>query len=213
MKTSQIKVILPAVSVAVMMHLLLFAAMTPKSNVRLSGIPVSPKTSYMMGGFMDADQVDLNVWSLRSPLVFSLPSEMGFSRELNAHDVQTKLTFSQEVITEHFLESDDSALQDEGGLESQELLLTSSSVSAPGLPSDVYVSAEKRASARRVYLTPALRERLAGGVVLPAELNQQVDTPWKARARITISEGGVVQHILLDKPLESASLNLSLIHI
>jgi hypothetical protein len=146
-----------------------------------------------------------------SPVLFSLPSEMGFSRELLQDDLRTRLTFNRANATENFLAVDLSPQQTGPQILPEKLMLTESIMPTPQ-PLEGTVLAEKRA-ARRVYVAPELKDRLVGGVVLPPELNKPLSTSWAVRAEISVSAQGQVRHVLLEEPLESSALNQEVIRL
>ncbi|MEE9368234.1 MAG: hypothetical protein V3V05_05145 [Pontiella sp.] len=198
---------------AVIMHLLLFAAFQPKIGRDLGGLLVPPNTSYIGPSVSDFSMSGNEVRTIQSPVIFSLPSNMGFSRELTDQDVRTRLTFSKQVETERFLDVDSAIQEADAQLQSQELMLTAGPPSAPGLPTDIYQPVENRTAARRVNLAPELKERLLGGVVLSVELNQQTSSSWEIRASVSVSEQGMVKHVFLDQPLESVALNQQVLQL
>jgi hypothetical protein len=136
---------------------------------------------------------------------------MGFSRELMNKDVSTRLTFSQQVEAEQFL--DVGLLPENSALNSQELMFTAGHPHSPALPSDIYAQPDHRAAARRVQLAPELKDRLIGGIVLPVELNQEVAKAWEIRAQVNVSATGLVKHVFLDQPLESSELNRRILQL
>jgi len=201
-----------AVCLAVMMHLLLFMLMRPASSP-VVGVRVPPATSYLP---QSAEQLPMSgnaVRTIKSPVVFSLPSSMGFSRELLQQDVSTRLTISQQVQPERFLEIESAGPGGDALVVPQELMLTAGGAAAPRLPVGNVEALEKRPSARRVHLAAELKERLVGGVVLPPELNQEVEAPWEVRASVSVSTQGSVKHVFLDQPLASAPLNQKVLQL
>lgn len=210
-----------AVCLAVMMHLLLFMAIRPANGDGLAGTPVTPETRYLANpsGPLPAPGSDIRtIWS---PVLFSLPSEMGFSRDLLQEELRTRLTFKQPPETESFLEIDPAlVLRSSGGAGSarpvlvpRELMLTGMGKAAPRLPSRAIRPLEHRLAPRRVYMVPELKERLVGGIILPPELNKKGDAAWEIRADISISRQGAVRHVFLEQPLEAAGLNQAIIHL
>ena len=223
-----------AVGLSVMMHLVLFMAIRPASGDGLEGTPVSPETHYLANpsGPLPAPGSDSRtIWS---PVLFSLPSEMGFSRDLLQEKLRTRLTFKQPPETESFLEVDPalvlrssgapngsrelSILRSEAGyalpaLVPRELMLTGKGNTAPRLPFRALRPLENRPAPRRVYMVPELKERLVGGIVLPPELNKEGDAAWEIRADISISRQGAVRHVFLEQPLEAEGLNQAIIHL
>lgn len=197
---------------AVLLHVALFVLIRPATSNGLSGTPVAPNTSYLARGdgrSVPMGGVDVRV--MASPVLFSLPSSMGFSRELLTQDVRTPLIFSQPVESEQFLEV--GLVRKNAELDARQLMLTTQVPRSPELPEDVFQTSEKRLAARRVTLAPELKERMVGGVVLPPELNQEVSKAWGVRAQISVSEQGKVRHVFLDEPLESAPMNMRILQL
>ena len=213
MKQGPSRAILLATLLAVMMHLLLFAAIRPKTDINLVGIPVTPKTSYLSSSSVEFAMSGKEVRTIRSPVLFSLPSNMGFSRELTQQDVHTRLTFSQDVKSERFLAVNYAEGQSGRLLEPKNLMVTASEPAGPDLPFEIYQFEEKRVAAPRVNLAPELKTRLDGGIILPPELNKETPSPWAIRATLSITEEGLVQHVFLDQPLEQVKLNQELLQL
>lgn len=202
-----------AVCLAVMMHLLLFLAVRPTAGANLSNIARPPATCYLAKPSGKLPETGSDVRTLWSPVLFALPSGMGFSRDLLGENLRTRLTFSRPVEPERFLGIDPAS----GGTDPQvvlrDLMVTEGPAVAPGLPRDTFQPLEKRPAARRVHVSPELKERMVGGVVLPPELNQDTAGSWEVRADVGISKQGVVQHVFLDHPLESAPLNRQVLQL
>lgn len=201
-----------AACLAVMLHLLLFLMVRPASPNGLVGAPVLPNTHYLAKapGALPVTGVDARVvWS---PLMFSKPSKMGFSRSFLQDDLQTRLTFDRKVESEYFLVVEP---RSSGGaqVDAQALMLTASENTAPQLPASEFLPEGKQPAARRVYVVPELKERLVGGIVLPPELNKEVESAWEVHADITVSGQGIVQHIFLEQPLESTELNSQILRL
>ena len=206
-----------AAGIAVVTHLLLFVGVRPTSAIAPDAPSPPPVTRYLFQTLeTQLPSSGSDVRTVRSPVIFSLPSGMGFSRELQEDDVRTSLSsHSKKKPSERFLEVDPSARNADERLDSQGLMLSAGKHVAPQLPSGVFQTLEKRSDTRRIMMVPELQERLVGGVVLPAELNVEVSTPWEVRASVSVSEAGMVQHVFLDRPLESVPLNqqvLQLLH-
>lgn len=203
--------IVAATFFAVLLHAALFVLVRPGTHVKLGGIPVVPNTAFLghTGGTLPRMGNDPRV--VNSPVLFSLPSAMGFSRELLKQDVQTRLSFSQQVEPEQFLDA--ALMQKKGVLASQDLMISPLVLQSPSIPADIFMKQEKGPSARRVTLAPELKDRLVGGVVLPQELNQPAEKSWEVRAEISVSEQGTVRHVFLNQPLESAPLNMRILQL
>lgn len=196
---------------AVLMHAALFVLVRPGSRQELGGIPVAPNTVFLgqSGGRVSKAGNDPRV--VNSPVLFALPSAMGFSRELQKQDVQTRLTFSQQLESEQFMDAP--LMQKSVGLDARKLMISATTARVPSIPADIYEKQEKGPSARRVMLAPELKGRIVGGVVLPQALNQPIDKPWEVRAEISVSEEGAVAHVFLNQPLESAALNMQILQL
>ena len=91
-----------AVCLAVMMHLALFMAMRPSNRHGLSGSLVPPHTRYLAKPSGQLPASGESVRTIWSPVLFSLPSEMGFSRDLLEDNLHTRLTFTRKSDSENF---------------------------------------------------------------------------------------------------------------
>jgi hypothetical protein len=200
-----------AVFIALVLHAALFGLVRPAVEAKPRAMSMVPITHFMGRSSDGMAVAGIDPRLVSSPVLFSLPSAMGFSRELKEQDVKTRLTFSQAVKSEQFLRAQ--MMQDVGHFDSLELMLSTSVSDEPALPSDLYIEEEKRFSSRRVTLAPELKNRMVGGVVLPPELNHEVAKPWEVRAEINVSELGQVRHVFLDRPLESPQLNLQVLRL
>ncbi len=202
------------IALAVGLHLLFFVVVRSKAADVAAFYPVPPATRYLTkSGNTPSTAFGSEVRTVNSPVVFSFPSGVGFSRELMKQDVRTRLTFSQQKQTERFLESDPFANHFREQLVPEQFMLSASEGIAPRLPVDAAFDLGKGPSARRVTIAPELRNRLVGGVVLPAALNQETTRPWEVRASVSVSNAGAVQHVFLDEPLGSASLNQEVLQL
>ncbi len=198
-----------AASLAVAMHLLLFMAVRPSDGSGQAARPAPPGTCYLSR----FPKLGNNIRTVGSPVLFSLPSKIGFSRDLLETDMRTKLTFTQQAESDNFLEVDSVACTGAARFVPQELMLTAGESAGPRLPEATFQSLEKRRPGRRVHIAPELKARLVGGVVLPPELNQETETAWQVRADVSISGQGVVRHVFLDQPIESAPLNQQVLQL
>lgn len=203
-----------AVCLAMTMHLLLFIAIRPASGDGLTGALVPPRTHYLARSSGPVSTKGSDVRTVWSPILFSLPSELGFSRELLREKLSTRLTFRQPSETESFL-SIDPALRNVGtGTPLRKLMITSGGDAASRtLPTPAFQLPGTRPAPSRVYVTPELKERLVGGIVLPPELNKTGDEAWGIRADIIVSGEGGVQHVFLERPLEAVPLNQAIIRL
>jgi hypothetical protein len=198
---------------SVMAHLFLFFVFRVSAEGASGSVPTVPLTRYM-DGEEAGDQAgpQSRVRTVQSPVVFSLPSVMGFSRELLLQRARTRLVLSQPKQTEEFLHVDPVeavAIR----ISRDKLMVSMAGGNEPRLPDPFIDAQENHPAARRVFMVPVLKERLIGGIVLPAELNQTSARPWEARASVRVSEQGVVTHVFLDQPLESPSLNQQILQL
>jgi hypothetical protein len=196
-----------AASLAILLHLLIFIAVRPSAG-RSQICPKVPQTCYL-ATTRPAKGADIRVAG--SPVLFSLPSRMGFSSTLLRTRLRTKLDLKQRKEPETFLKV--STVQPEGSPE--KLMLTAGGNRALGPPILPFQPSEKSISAQRIQISPKLKERLEGNIVLPPELNQAPSAAWQVQAEVGISTQGEILHIFLDHPLESETLNqqvLQLLH-
>ncbi len=202
-----------AAGLAVLMHLLLFVAVRPADGKHTMEVRVPPKTYYrnvptdMPPG--SADEVRM-VWS---PVLFSLPSPLGFSRDLLRDKLSTRLTFAQPGESETFLSINLSVRFAEAQLISENLMLTAGESRNLSVPPHAFQPESARPPIRRVHVVPALKERLEGGIVLPPELSQPGGAAWEIQADVHVSAEGIVQYIFLEQPLEEAALNQSVLQL
>ena len=196
-----------AAALAVILHLALFVAVRPSPAKGLSGVPSPPDTYYLAkaGNLLTGNEIDARqVWS---PLLFSLPSEKGFSNESLSKTPHSPAFDLSPSGLGHFLELDVPTRTTGAQVLPKTFMLTAVEKLAPQLPASEFRPEGKLLSARRVYVAPELKERLVGGIILPPELNQEVDEAWEVHASISISEEGEVRHVFLDQPLEPPQLN------
>lgn len=206
------KVFVFAVATGLLLHLLLLFAVQPSTGMASSVRPSPPRTAYLTP-MAEWDVPDgSSVRTVKSPVMFSLPSAMGFSRGLRNNDVMTKLTFSQQVRAESFLEIDPATQRGSESFDPLEMMISARAVE-PALPHDIYVIKRSRPAARRVIIPYELKQRLRGGIVLPPALNEPVARSWEIHASISVTEQGGVEHVFLDQPLESAQLNQKILQL
>lgn len=198
---------------AVALHTLLFVMVRPGRPADERRAGDAPATSYMSQEAGPANLSGDAVRVINSPVLFSLPSSMGFSRELGFNDVSTRLnTFSRLGQTEHFLPADSISRRPDSTFDSKEFMVASTTSTVPGLPVDIYETNLKRPSSRRVTISAELKERLVGGIVLPAALNKPVSKPWEAKASVRVAANGSVEHVFFDEPLEP-ELNVQVLRL
>ena len=201
-----------ASAVALLMHLCLFTVVRSSDGWERVAPLASPETRYTEPNASQEATNDM-VRIVESPIIFSLPSQMGFSRSLSENDVQTRKTFMQPPIrSEQFLKTSVYTQRASDHLHPEELMI-SAAPREPFLPAPAVAEAAPYSSSRRVMMSSGLQDRLVGGIVMPAGLNKTVDKPWTVHASINISDQGAVEHVMLDQPLEPASLNREILHL
>lgn len=201
-----------AATAALSFHLLLFLTVGP-SRGSVSDRPVEPPfTRYLHRSAGSTAIATRAIHAVRSPVMFSLPSAMGFSKELLNNDVLTKLSFLQSVKTEHFLEVETVTQYSGERLAPLELMI-SGREKDPALPVAVVDVGSPQMVATRVVLAPELKSRLVGGIVLPPELNRSAEIPWEVHASISVSASGSIRHIMLERPLESPERNQQILRL
>ncbi|MDZ8119756.1 hypothetical protein P9H32_14095 [Pontiella sp. NLcol2] len=198
-----------ATGIAVVFHAALFLPIRPLVGATAGVHMDVPSTRYQSGGHTSFSRSGPRVRTVSSPVLFSLPSKMGFSREFFRERIQTPRFDPGSGTPERFL--DVPGMRRRKALNSENLMLIALIGSEPAVPDDVYGADVEKPAARRVSLAPELKSRLVGGVVLPAELNQEVSKPWAVRAEVSISGDGLVEHVFLEEPLDSAPLNQSVL--
>lgn len=193
-------------SFSVMAHLCLFLVFRVSAEDGRNRAAAVPRTLYS-GSETDAPAgLQNHVRMVQSPVIFSLPSVMGFSRDLLVQKARTRLVLSQPKQTEEFLPVD--PLEAVAVRISREKLMVSTAGrDEPRVPGAFIARPQSRPAARRVFMVPALKDRLIGGVVLPAALNLTSAKPWEVHASVSVGESGAVTHVFLDEPLESPALN------
>lgn len=199
--------IMMALGIAALSHGLMFAFARPLYRTSSAvAVPVPPRTRYTI----ETEAMDDATASgrlLNSPVLFSLPSEVGFSSGLAANDVQTRKTFIQpQLRSEQFLQIASPSRGKEQALQADELMI-SAAARRPIIPEQGTGVVRTFPTSRRVMLEPALRARLMGGIVLPSELNREVEQPWQVTASLSISDQGAVDHVFIEKPLVPSRLN------
>ncbi len=204
--------LLGAVAIGALLHALLFLIVLPGASMRSGRLP-PPATFFAASPSDDAAALVDEVRTVWSPIMFSLPSGMGFSRELLQKDVRTRLSFSQEVESEQFLRVDSAGAVSDDPIIARDLMVTTDGGKTPGLPDVMALQEIKKPASPRVYVAPELKSRLVGGIVLPPVLNQNFESPWEVRAALSVSEQGMVRHVFLERPLDEPALNQQVLQL
>jgi len=198
------RTVLYAVGAALALHGLFFILFRAAPQSYTQDHPAPPSTGYLFSPAAPSGADARLVWS---PVLFSFPSKMGFSRELLQKKLHTRLSFEQEKETESFLVAENGLAMEKEAVSADQLLLATAQRSVPPLPASPVELAGSTPAPRRVYMAPELKSRLQGGVELPANLNKAGATAWQARADVTVSEEGAVRHVFLETPLQPPELN------
>jgi len=198
-----------AVGAALALHALFFVIFRAAPQSYTQNHPAPPSTGYLFspaGTAVAPEGGDVRlIWS---PILFSFPSKMGFSRELLQERLHTMLSSNkQEQDTESFLVTDNGLAVAKDAVPVETLSLSSVRRPGPPLPASPVEPSGSTLSSRRVYMAPELKSRLKGGVELTADLNKAGPSAWQARADVTVSEQGMVRHVFLEKPLQPPELN------
>lgn len=202
-----------AICLAAMLHLWLFMGFSPLQRDSLTGAPVPPETSYTARSSESRPMEEGDVRMVWSPVLFSLPSEMGFSRDLLQEKLHSRLTFRQPDEPESFLAVRPAPRRRGAYINPGQLMVTTRRQKTLRPPSTSGAEPIRPPEARRVFIDPELKTRLVGGIVLPPELNQVTDPSWEVHADISISKQGDVRHVFLEQPLEAAAQNLAVIRM
>ena len=94
-------VLLAALAVAI--HVFLFLTLHVSADGEGMLAPPPPRTSYLGANERIAGAAETDVRLIQSPVIFAVPSAMGFSRELLAQKARTRIILSQPKQTEQFL--------------------------------------------------------------------------------------------------------------
>jgi len=192
-----------AASLAILLHLALFLVARPSEGQGRTA-PQPPETRYLA----TARSAGANIRVEGSPVLFSLPSKVGFSGELLHADRHARLTLKQRKEPDAFLEINLAPPKASPG----KFMVTAGETGAPEPPASTFQSLEKPTPTPRVLISPNLENRLVGGIALPPELGKKGDA-WQVRAEVGISAQGEVLHVFLDQPLEPEALNLQVLQL
>ena len=194
------------IGVAILFHLLLFTIAKPIFPKKQQA-PMPPTTTYLSKRPNSTDPLNkLNIWS---PLLFSLPSEMGFSHDYLEQKLQTHLTLPPPEKTNYFLHLSPQQIFATFIYTGKKRLLTHPETTPLPLPADPSLTPPPPSTkkAPRIRLSQTLKPRLDLPQTLPPLLNQPTPNPWEAHATIKISAYGRVEQIFLRKPIEDPQLN------
>ncbi|MBN2683790.1 MAG: hypothetical protein JXR40_00790 [Pontiellaceae bacterium] len=199
---------LVATGIAVGLHVLLFFGTTTAGDQSSMSRRKAPFTGYNVFP-ATADDVLVGVNTVRvfnSPVHFSLPSSMGFSRFLKMKSVETRTSYVQQPEAETFLEMAPAVQRIRSAEDFQKLqvLATSRPLAVPSLGTRPTGEAPVL---RRFLMDDVLQHRLAADPVLSEEFNQPVEKAWEISATVQVTESGRVEHVFLEHPVESAALN------
>ena len=193
------------------LHLLLFVVAPDSGGASSLPRRKAPMTGYntFSSNGEDSARAD-RVRVMNSPVVFSLPSSMGFSRFLGSHDVETRKSFAQPAQTEVFLDlvpafRPEMKADGLGALRSQQVR---SELNFPA----IYVEQSRgAASVQHVVMDAPLQKRFVGELALSGALLLPMAKAWEVHAMLHISAEGMVDHVFLDQPVEPAALNAAVL--
>jgi hypothetical protein len=196
-----------ASGIAVGVHVLLFFGV-PKTETSDSMLRrKAPFTGYNVFP-ATAEDVLVGVNAVRvfnSPVHFSLPTSMGFSRFLEMKRVEARTFFVPQVEAETFLDMELPVQRTRSAEDFQKLqvLGTERSLAVP-LINTVTTSV---VPSKRFLMDDVLLDRLATDPLFPEEFDQPVEKAWEILATVQVTESGRVEHVFLEHPLENAVLN------
>lgn len=195
-----------AIGLAIVLHLCLFVLTS--SAPQKKSTPLPPHTQYIASS--KENNTLSNARVLWSPVLFSLPSTLGFSQKLLQQKMKSPKTDFQQTDIESFLPIDPTTKNRNEKTDIRSLMISTQPIP---LQPPLAIKSTPRPLSPRFNLTPTLKNRMTGELILPLALNQPAETPWEINAEITVSPDGKVQHVLLDHPLESAILSQSVIYV
>jgi hypothetical protein len=196
-----------AVGWALLFHLLLFTAVRPASDrsgnerVRMT----VPETRYAARSVLEG-LAGVDARQMWSPVLFSLPSALGFSRELMEKEIDFRLSYEPEASHESFLRVEYVDLQRDVTILANPERITDG-FGGPGLPATGEVTVYRAQQAPRTYVDPRLARRLGSPLLLPELLNQRTAKNWEVQAEVSVDPDGTIQHIFLRKPVADGALN------
>lgn len=196
-----------ASGIAVGLHVLLFFGVptteTSDSMLRrkapFTGYNVFPAT---------ADDVLVGVNAVRvfnSPVHFSLPTSMGFSRFLEVERVEARTFFVPQVEEETFLDMElpVQRIRSAEDFHKLQVLRADRSLAVP----PINTVSTGVVFPKRFLMDDVLLDRLAADPVFPEEFDQPVEKAWEISATVQVAESGRVEHVFLEHPVENAVLN------
>ncbi len=176
--------------------------------------PAVPEVSYLPipDGLASGETISADVRALASPVLFSLPTPMGFSRSALTNEIGSLPPLAVPGDTVAFLER--SAPTDERIVQmgdSLEELMRESGARFPLRVPEVSALAESSAGATGETIQIEFLGGLAGRrfqrMDLPDDPRVRGDAAWEAGAFVEVDAEGRVRHVLLEKPSASAKLN------
>jgi hypothetical protein len=176
--------------------------------------PAVPDVSYLPvpDGPASGDALSSDVRALGSPVLFSLPTPMGFSRSALTNEIGSLPPLALPGDTVAFLER--AAPVDERVVqvgESLEALMRQSGTRFPLRVPEASALAAPAAVATGETIQVEFLGGLAGcrfqRMELPDDPRVRGDAAWEAGASVDVDAEGRVRHVLLDNPSASAKLN------
>ncbi|MBN2704228.1 MAG: hypothetical protein JXR23_08455 [Pontiellaceae bacterium] len=197
-----------ATGIAVGLHVVLFLGV-PKTETSDSMLRrKAPFTGYNVFP-ATADDVLSGVNAVRvfnSPVHFSLPTSMGFSRFLKMKRAEARTFFVPQVEpAETFLDMElpVQPIRSAEDFHKLQVLRADRSLVVP----PINTVSTGMVFPKCFLMDDVLQDRLAADPVLPEEFNQPVEKAWEILATVQVTESGRVEHVFLEHPLENAALN------
>lgn len=152
-----------------------------------------------------------DVRAIRSPSIFSLPTTIGFSRELLARDSAARPPYQIRDTAAIFLRREVPVEGEKAGAEPAWAALSPSATSAPrgAYGEEPAFSQPRRSSLPGVdmELMGDLREAKPLEQPLPKPAELGAERTWELGARLLVGADGRVRHVFLVSPAASATIN------
>lgn len=198
-----------AIGIALLFHLLLFVSMQltePAEQTPFVERLSPPTTFYASASTMPISSSGYDVRSVWSPVLFALPTKMGFSSELRRQNLGIQLSEPEQVKAEKFLDAVLPAHPADTPVDFSRPPLVQPRRNGPALP-PVKSRGATFPEPQRIHLASGLAARLAGEITLPPSLQKGSEQPWQVDAEIHVSESGLVEHAFLRMRADSVELN------
>ena len=186
--------------------ILIFCCFSWEHKVAIQG-DILPTTN-ILGGEKGSSAIDMR--KLGSPLLFSFPSEIGYSGAVHEEDNKIDITFVQTVQKERYF-SPEWLTKSEVSPSEAVFIIPSMNQHADFEP--VYPPVTPPPNKQRIVLRAPLHHRLLESPIFPDILSMKENRTWHARAFLQVSSLGFVEHLFLDQPLVSEPMNQALLRM